>query len=264
MKSLFRFDEHLVARGTEEFWVPAVVAALGSGAQAINSSNANKRAQNSEVQSIDDQNQFRTAATDQVKNLTNQITQNSPNQIAQQETGNFVKTLRQNAAGSAAPGATANSADTNFGAPVSAMPPAAGASARYKSDAAGAQQQTQAYGNTYASEIGQIDAAVRQRQNEGLAMQTLGTNLNTLGAESYTKNFVDQLRAQSAGQANPWVGLFSGMLQKGASAYASDYDGPTPTPYNSLAYGPNGAASPSFPGSSTQGGYIITSGSGNP
>ena len=53
------------------------------------------------------------------------------------------------------------------------------------------------------------DAAVRQRQNEGLAMQTLGTNLNTIGAESYTKNFVDQLRAQTAGQQSPWVSLFS-------------------------------------------------------
>ena len=227
MKSMFRFDPNLLCRGTEEFWVPALIAAVGSGAQAVNQSNANSRSQNAEVQSINDQAQLREQANSQVKNLTQQIAQNSPQQIANQETGNFVNTLRKNAAGSAQPNATANQADTNFGAPVSSMPPAAGASARYKTDAANSQAQTQAYGNTYASEIGNIDAAVRQRQNEGLAQQTLGTNLNTLGAESYTKNFVDQLRAQSAGQANPWVGLFSNMLQNGAKAYASNYAGPT-------------------------------------
>lgn len=222
MKSMFRFDANLLARGTEEFWVPAVVAALGATGQAVNQSNANKRSQNSEVQALDDQAQYREQANSQVKALTNQIAQNSPQQIAAKETGDFVNTLRKNQAGSAQGGATGAPGDTNFGAPVSAMPPAAGASSRYKSDAANAQKETQSYGNTYASEIGNIDAAVRQRQNEGLALNTLGTNLNTLGAESYTKNFVDQLRSQTAGQANPWVGLFSNMLQKGAGAYAQD------------------------------------------
>lgn len=223
--------------GTEAFWVPAAIAAVGAGAQGINQMQANKRASNSEVQSIIDQQQYRQQANDQVKNLTQQIATNSPQQIASKETGDFVNTLRKNAAGSAAPGATSSSAnDTNFGAPVSAMPPAAGASSRYKSDTAASQKQVQQYGNTYANEIGNIDAAVRQRQNEGLALNTLGTNLNTLGAESYTKNFVDQLRSQAAGQANPWVGLFSNMLQKGASAYAMNAGGPPPAARGSTYY----------------------------
>ena len=68
--------------------------------------------------------------------------------------------------------------------------------------------------------MGQLDAAVRQRQNEGLSMEDLQTKLNTLGQKSWGQNFVDQLRAQVAGQANPWVNLLGGMLQKGASAYA--------------------------------------------
>lgn len=214
--------------GTEEFWVPAVIAAVGAAGQGVNQMNANKRASNAEVQSIDDQQQYRQQANDQVKNLTDQIAKNSPQQLANKETAQFVQTLRKNEAGSANPNASGSN-DTNFGAPVSAMPPAAGASSRYKSDAASAQKQTQDYGNTYAQEIGNIDAATRQRQNEGLAMNTLGTNLNTLGAESYTKNFVDQLRSQAAGQANPWVGLFSNMLQKGAGAYAANAGGGGPT-----------------------------------
>lgn len=211
--------------GTEAFWIPAAIAALGTGAQAVNQSNANQRASNSEAQSIANQQQYRQQANDQVKNLTQQIATNNPQQIANKETSDFVNTLRRNAAGSATPGAASSTSDSNFGAPVSALPPAAGASSRYKSDAASSQKETQQYGQDYATEIGNIDAAVRQRQNEGLALNTLGTNLNTLGAESYTKNFVDQLRSQAAGQANPWVGLFSGMLQKGAAAYATNAGG---------------------------------------
>jgi len=207
--------------GTEEFWVPAVVAALGSGAQAVNQSNANSRAQNAEVQNIDQQGQLRDQANSQVKNLTQQIATNSPQQIQNKETSDFVNTLRKNMAGSEAPGATGNS-NTNFGAPVTALPNAAGASSRYKTDTANAQQQIQQYGNTNAGEMSAIDSAVRQRQNEGLAQQTLGTNLNLLGAQSYTKNFVNQLRAQTAGQASPWANMFGGILKSGANAYSND------------------------------------------
>lgn len=223
--------------GTEAFWVPALVAAVGSGAQYVNTQNANKRQQASEVQAIDNQQQFRENANSQVKDLTNQIAQNNPQKLAAKETGDFISTLRKNQAGSAKGGATGAPGDTNFGAPVSAMPPTAGASSRYKDDSNAAQQQTQDYGNTYAKEIANIDSAVRQRQNEGLAQQTLGTNLNLLGAESYTKNFVDQLRSQAAGQANPWVGLFSNMLQKGANAYAANAGGSAPPPGQSAFLG---------------------------
>lgn len=228
MKSMFRFDPNLLCRGTEEFWIPAVVAAVGAAGQGINTLNAQKRQNTAETQAIDDQAQIREQANSQVKNLTQQISQNSPQAAASKLTGDFVNTLRKNSAGSATPGATGVPGDTNFGAPVSALPPAAGASSRYKTGTANAQKEAQEYGTDYATEIGNIDAAVKQRQNEGLAMQTLGTNLNTLGAESYTKNFVDQLRAQSSGQANPWVSLFSNMLQRGANAHATNA-GPSPT-----------------------------------
>lgn len=215
--------------GTEAFWIPAAIAAAGAVGQGVNQMQANKRASNTEAESIANQAQYRQQATDQVKNLTQQIATNSPQQIANKETSDFVNTLRKNQAGSAQPGA-AGSNDTNFGAPVSALPPAAGASSRYKSDANTAQQQVQQYGDTTAKQMSAVDSAIRQRQNEGLAMQTLGTNLNTLGAESYTKNFVDQLRSQAAGQSNPWVGLFSNMLQKGASAYAMNAGGASKVP----------------------------------
>ena len=197
--------------GTEEFWVPAALALASSGAEYANQSSANKRQQAGETQSIIDQQNLEGKANAQVKALTDQIARNSPNQIQGKATGDYVAALRKSAAGGT---------PTTYGAPTSALAPAVGADPRYAADLASSQKQVSDYGNTYAGEMGQIDAAVRQRQNEGLGMQTLGTNLNTLGAQSYTQNFVDQLKAQAAGQANPWVSLFSGMLGAGAKNYS--------------------------------------------
>lgn len=197
--------------GTEEFWVPAVLAAVSAGGQAANQGAANTRANNAEVQAIGQQQQYRQQGDDAVKALTQQIAQSSPQQLQNQETSKFVNTLRQNEAGSAAGGSTSNDAN-NFGQPVSALAPAAGASSQYKTAAANSQKEAQQYGNTEAQQMSAIDSAVRQRQNEGLALGTLGTNLNLLGAESSGTGFVNQLRAQSASQLNPWGSLFSNIL----------------------------------------------------
>ena len=208
--------------GTEAFWIPAVLAAVGTGVQQVNQMNATSRANNAETQAIANQQNIRQQANDETKALTQQISQNSPQQIANQETSNFVNTLRQNEAGSTQGGSTSGNAN-NFGQSVSSLAPSlAGASSRYKSGTAQAQKDVQQYGQTQAQQMGSIDAAVRQRQNEGLALGTLGTNLNLLGAQSGAQGFVDQLRAQAAGQSNPWANLFGGILQKGGAAAAAN------------------------------------------
>lgn len=195
--------------GTEEFWVPAVIGALGTGAQYANQQSANSRQQAGEVQSIINQQKEQQQARGQVGQLTRQISQNDPQSIASKATSDYVSQLRKNSAGGSQPNAG-----------TSALAPAAGGSSRYKTGVNSSQQAVGTYGNNLADEMGQIDAATRQRQNEGLGMQTLGTNLNTIGAQSYTKNFVDTLRAQAAGQANPWVSLFSGMAQNYGKNYS--------------------------------------------
>lgn len=219
--------------GTEEFWVPAVLAAVSAGGQYANASSAASRANNAQTQSIIDQGQYRTNALSGVQQLTKQIANNSPNQLTDQATSAFVNTLRKNAVGSTQGGNTAPD-PTTFGQSESALPSSTVGSSQYKKALAGSQKQVEQYGNTNAGEMGAVDAAVRQRQGEGLAMQTLGTNLNTQNEESYTKNFVDQLRAQASGQANPWVGLFSNVAGNLAN-YGSKNWGGTP-PANPSAY----------------------------
>lgn len=194
--------------GTEEFWIPAVIGALGAGAQAVNTKQASSRADADETQNIIDQQNLQQKARGQVNSLTQQISKNDPQQIAGQATADYVSQLRKNSAGGSQPNAG-----------TSALAPVSGGSSRYSTDVGKSQQQVGDYGNNLASEMGNIDAGVRQRQNEGLGMQTLGTSLNTLGAQSYTKNFVNQLRAQADGQANPWVSLFANLAQNGAKNY---------------------------------------------
>jgi hypothetical protein len=205
--------------GTEEFWIPAVMAAVSAAGSAVNSNNANQRSQNAEVQAQDNQNMFRNQANNLVKQQTQKIATSDPDAIANQEKGNFVNTLRQNVGGN-----TGNTSTdpTNFGAPTSALGPTAGASSRYKSGSTAAAEQTQQYGNTYAGDESAVDAAVRQRQNEGLQMQTLATNLNGINQQSYSQGFVDQLRAKAAGVQSPWASLFSGVLGGAAQSAAKN------------------------------------------
>lgn len=224
--------------GTEAFWVPAALSALSAGGQYYNQNQAQSKQNTAEVQALGNQQALRGQANSQVRNLTSQIANDTPQAIAAKATGDYVNVLRQNAAGG---GSSANPNQT-FGAPTSSLPPVPGGSSRYKAGTAASTQEVQDYGNTYADEMGQIDAATRLRQNEGLGVQTLAGNLNGLAQQSYGQNFVDQLRAQSAGQQNPWLSLGSNIvggaanqLSKNPTAYFGGGDAPPVNP----AYMPN-------------------------
>lgn len=228
--------------GTEEFWVPAVLAAVGTGASYVNQQQANSKQQAGEVSAIQNQEALSQKANAETNALTQQIAKNTPQQIAAKETGNYVQQLRANAAGSTLGGSTTGGGQS-FGASSSSLAPSVGGSSRYNSDKASAQTEVENYGNTYANEMGAIDAATRMRTNEGLAMGTLGTQLNSLQGQSYGQNFVDQLRAQVAGQGNPWLSLASGLVSNAAKAYSINAGG-AKNPYLGAANGTGGVGTP--------------------
>lgn len=206
--------------GSEAFWVPAVIAAVSSGAQYANQRQAQKRQEAVQIENIRDQEQLRQKAASQARALTEQIGRNKPDQLEAKSTGEYVQQLRKNAGGK----------DTSvFGA-------TAGASSRFQADSSRTKGEAASEAGEYAGTLSKIDAAVRQRQNEGQAMNTLSTNLSTIGAESWARNFVNQLRAQAAGVANPWVALGAGMINAGAKNYYPS--GKTPTnPYAKVSAG---------------------------
>jgi len=213
------------AIGTEAFWVPAVLAAVSEGAQYANQQNATQRQNNATIAGIQNQEALQQKGSDEVKQLTNQLATSNPDQLAAKATGQYVNQLRTNAAGESQGGSGNAPGSVTFGAPTSALPTDINASSRYQQQAAGNQQQIEQFGNTLAGQMGQIDAATRQRQNEGLAMQGLGTNLNLLGAQSYTQAFVDKLRSATAGVQSPWLNLLAGAAGNEASTISKNAGG---------------------------------------
>lgn len=204
------------------FFIPAALAAVSAGGQYANESAARSRADEAEAQAIRNQDAIRQEGVGKVQKTIASVAGDTPDAIAGKATGAYVAQLRRNAAGSTQGGPT-NTGTQTSGASTSSLAPNTVGSKRYQGDTANAQKEVSDYGNTYAGELGNMDAATRMRQNEGLSMDSLGTQLNLLGAKSFGQNFVDQLRAHAAGMTSPWGDLATKMLGLGANAYAINH-----------------------------------------
>ena len=194
--------------GTEAFWVPAVLAAVGTGASAYNSISANQRSQAQEAQGIQQQQALRQQAAGMVNKTIQNVAASNPAALQRQATGDFVSQLRTNA------GATNPTLGGTQGTP--------GANPRFAQDVNAANNTVQQFGNTQAGDLATMSAAVRQRQQEGLAAGTLQTNLGLVGAQGGSDAFLTQLRAATAGQQNPWLTMGAGLVSGGANAYSKN------------------------------------------
>lgn len=184
--------------GTEEFWIPAAISALGVGTTyAVQQDAANKQ-DRAQAQAIQNQQDIQNKASGAARRTLEKVQSSNPQALQNSSTAQYVDQLRRNAAGAA------------VGGPDSSLS-TVGGSGRYKEGVAQAQKDVNAKGNVLAGQLGAIDAATRQRQNEGLSFGDLATQLTGYGAQSQTQSFVDQLRANVAGQANPW-GQLAGQL----------------------------------------------------
>lgn len=187
--------------------IQAAVGGAGTLVNYLGNQQADKNANNAEIYNVQQQQALQNQALGGVNALTRQIANDTPTQLAGKSTGQFVSNLRSNMAGAGQPNSQ------------SALAPVAGANPRYAQDVANAQTQVQNYGNTAAGNMGAINGQTLERQNEGLAQQTMGTTLNGINAQSQMDNYVNQLRAQSAAQGNPWTRLLGNALTLGAQAW---------------------------------------------
>ncbi len=184
---------------------PAIPLVAGMAINYFNNKNASDKAQNIEGGAAGTQQGYRTAALSDVNQQAKNIANSNPNTSV--ENGKFVAALR-----------AGNTTGTNG--PTSALGPVAGANKRFGSDVASGNAATSNYGGTQAGEMSAIDSAVTQRKNEALQMNALGTMLSGINQQAYQQNFVDQLRAKSAGTPNPWLSLVSKGLMTGAQGMA--------------------------------------------
>lgn len=190
------------------FLIPAIISAVGTGAAAYNSISANQRSQAQEAQGIQQQQALRQQAAGMVNKTIQNVAASNPAALQRQATGDFVSTMR------------ANEAATN---PLlSGTQGTPGANSRFAQDVNTANNTVQNFGANQAGDLAAMSAAVRQRQQEGLAMGTLQTNLGLTGAQAGSQAFLTQLRAATAGQQNPWLSLGAGLLSGGASAYSKN------------------------------------------
>jgi hypothetical protein len=214
------------------FLIPLALSMAGTGLQAENTISANNKAQASAVQGIDQQQTLREQASGKVSNAIDQIAKSGPQQLASKSTGDFINQLRT------------NQAATN---PLnSGAPPVAGANARYGQIQAANDAKVQAFGNTNASDMGQMTGAVQQRQGEGLGMNTLATDLGLVNAQSGNDAYVNNLRTAVAGQTNPYMTILSGALGVAAKGAAANMQPDLAQQYTNEDY-TNGTMAPVAP-----------------
>lgn len=191
--------------GTEEFWVPALTAALGAGVNQYENVQTARKQDEQAAQGIRIQSDKQQEANAQVGNAIQQVQQSTPDAQRAQVMNAFVSQLRANKANALGEGA-----------------PAGNTSARYKADTATAGQTVQDYGKQIATNEAGILAPQLQRQQEGQNQQQLATNLQQIGRQSQIDQFLNSLRIRGI-TPNPWVtaggdilsGIGQGMAKNG-------------------------------------------------
>lgn len=197
------------------FLIPTLLSAAGTAAQYVNQSQANSRQNAAEIQATQNQNNYKKQAAQDVAQTTQTVANDNPAQLQDKATQQYIQTLRNNVGSGTQPGVE------------SSLTGQIGANPRYATAENNSNATVQNFGNTLASEKGATDAAVRQRQNEGLDLGTLSTQLGGINQNSYSQAFADQLKANAAGTPNPWVLAASQALKGYANASSAN------TPYGS-------------------------------
>ena len=187
--------------GTEEFWVPAVIAAVGAGAQQVDAHNTAQRQDEQAAQGIRIQGADQQKADTQVAQNIQKLQGSSPEAARANAANAFITQLRRNSAEST-------------GVPV------AGGSARYKGDIATSNQNITDYGNNLADTQASILAPNLQRQAEGQNSQQLAANLSEIGRQSQANAFLSQLRMRGITN-NPWAQAGGSILEGVGNGMAS-------------------------------------------
>lgn len=199
--------------GTEEFWIPAAVAALGAGVQQVDAHHTAQQQDEQAAQGIRIQSQDQQKADSQVGQAIQKDQQSNPETARANATNAFINQLRANKAnaigGGTAPGAV---------------------SSRYTGDTNTAAQTVKDYGTNAATTQAGIMAPELQRQAEGQTSAQLASNLGEVGRQSQADAFLSNLRLRGV-QNNPWMQAGGSILQGIGNGMASSGTyGTTKTP----------------------------------
>ncbi len=197
--------------GSEAFWIPAAIAAVGTGVQQVDAHKTAQRQDEEAAQGIRIQGDTQQKADAQIAQNIKSLQGSSPEAARANAANAFITQLRRNSAEST-------------GVPV------AGGSARYKGDIATSNQNVADYGANLADTQSRILAPNLQRQQEGQNSQQLAANLSEIGRQSQANQFLSQLRMRGITN-DPWMQAGGSILEGvGNGMAASNYGTTTKTP----------------------------------
>jgi hypothetical protein len=158
-------------------WQALALAAIGSGIQYAANDAAKKNRDRELAANILKQSQANREAGLEVQQATQQIAQSNPDAERAAKRQTYIDALRR-------------SASTRAG----AMPDAGGASSRFRSDLAAAQDDADAEANNLADLTAEIEAPAYQRFKDGVGASNLATKLSLISGRSAGADYLSRLR----------------------------------------------------------------------
>ena len=198
--------------GTEAFWIPAAIAAVGAGAGAYADNRAAKRAEDISQRGIQKQSLRQREADQRVNDSLSGLEASSPDAARQESLDGFLKMLRANKG--QAGGASTVGGD------------------RFKEDTNAASAAIKNYGGQRADNLSRITAPGTQRVNENVAVNRTNSDIEGIARNARADAWLNQLKLQSV-RADPWIkaggqfmtGLGAGMAGAGWGTGASSVAG---------------------------------------
>ncbi len=180
--------------GTEAFWIPAAIAALGTGTTMYTQDQAAKKQDAEAARGIRSQAATQRKADASVNEQIAGLEGSNAEDEQKQSMGQFMDTLRTT---------RANSQGGTF----------SGGGERFKEDSKGASADIKNFGEKVAGTLSRINAPGLQRRNEGFSAGRTGSELDGYGRESSGQDFLTRLRMGGI-RPNPW-GMAAGQVISG-------------------------------------------------
>lgn len=184
--------------GTEALWVPAVLAAVGTGVQAVETRNTAKEQDEAAAQGIRTQAGHQRQADARVAQEVSNLQASSPEDSQRAATDAFMEQLKRTRAQAHGPEQVGAVSD------------------EFSAGSAQAGADVDKFGANRAGLLGRINAPGMQRQNETVSRLRAGTDLGLIRRNSSGDQFLTQLRQQSI-RANPWT-MAAGQLIGGVGS----------------------------------------------
>lgn len=186
-----------------EILIPLALAAAGTGVDMYNTKRTNDKRDDLAVQGLKRQQEHQRNADARVSQQIGALEQSSPEASRDQALTGYLEQLR-----------------AQRGAATGGVQNVPGASKRYAADVDTNQAAIGNYGQRVAGTLSRIQAAGRQRQQEGIGTGRMMADVAGIARNASGDDTVNRMRVAGV-QANPWLTALSGVLKAAGMAYGA-------------------------------------------